>query len=135
MADINLMATNIKSVLVNVPGIKEAFDHEPQSISQFPAATVYFDGFGQTEQTTRSNSINWNWIIRVYISLNTSDIKQPQMEIRELIKNTINQFRSDITLGNSCLFHTLGNGEVSALLEQNNPLMIAELTLTATTNG
>lgn len=134
MIDLNIMATNIKSILTNVTGIAEAYDHEPQTMNQFPAATLYFDGFGQTEQTTRRNSVNWNWTIRVYIRLNTSDIKQPQMEIRNLVKNTINHFRTDPSLGGSCLFHTISNGEIFALLDQTNPMMVIEMNLLATTN-
>lgn len=134
MTDLNLMATNIKNLLSNVPGIIQAFDHEPQNMTQFPAATLYFDGFGQSEQTTRRNSVNWNWAIRIYIRLNTSDIKQPQMEIRNLIQNTINQFRTDPSLGGSCLYHTINSGDIFALLEQANPMLVAELNLAATTS-
>lgn len=133
MIDLNVMGTNIKTVLDAVPTIKEAFDHEPQNMSHFPAATLYFDGFGQEEQTTRRNTVNWNWIIRLYIRLSSSDIKQAQMDLRSLIQDTINQFRSDPSLNGSCLFHTISNGEIFALLDQTNPLIIAELTLTATT--
>lgn len=133
MADLELMATNIKTVLGNVPGIKESFDHEPQSMSLFPAATLYFDGFGQSDRTTRRNSVNWNWIIRIYIRLNTSDIKGQQIEIRKLIESTLKKFRIDPSLGGSCLFNTINNGEVFALLDQANPMMVAELTLSAQT--
>lgn len=133
MADLDLMGANIKTVLSDVPGIKEAFDHEPQSMSHLPAATLYFDGFSQAGQTTRRNSVNWNWIVRIYIRLNTSDLKQQQIEIRKLIDLTLKQFRSDHSLGGSCLFNSIGNGEVFALLDQANPMMVAELTLSATT--
>jgi hypothetical protein len=133
MIDLDLMGKSIQNVLSDVTGIVKAYDHEPQTMSQFPAATLYFDGFGQTEKTTRRNSLDWNWIIRIYIRLNSSDIQKPQIEIRNLIQNTIKQFRTDPGLAGTCLFHTIGNGEVFTLVDQTNPLMIAELTLTATT--
>jgi hypothetical protein len=134
MVDLSLMATNIKNALSAVTGIKEAFDHEPQSINNLPAATLYFDGFAQVETTTRRSNVNWQWTIRIYIPLNTSDVKLPQIQIRDFILNTIKQLRKDISLNGSCLFHTVSSGDVFALLDQNNPMMIAELTLTATTN-
>lgn len=133
MADLNVMASNIKNILALVPGIKEAYDHEPQSISQLPAATLFFDSFSLSEATTRRASVEWKWTIRLYIPLNTSDVKLPQMQVREFIMNTIKQLRNDISLRGSCLYHTVSNGEVFAMLDQNNPMMVAELTLTATT--
>lgn len=133
MTDLNVMATSIKNILSVVPGIKEAYDYEPQTMTNFPAATLYFDGFGQTDDTTSRNTVNWNWTIRIYIRLNTSDIKQPQIDLRNLIQSAINEFRKDPSLSGSCLWHTIANGDVFALLEQNNSMMVAELTLSATT--
>ncbi len=134
MIDLNLMATNIKDKLAGVLGIKQAFDYEPQKMSLFPAATLYFDGFNQDEKTTRRNSLDWQWTIRLYTPMNVSDIKVPQVEIRKLVQETINHMRTDVTINNSCLYHTINNGEVFAVLDQNNPVMVAELTLVATTN-
>lgn len=133
MADLNVMAANIKAILQGVSGIKEAFDYEPQNMNQLPAATLFFDGFVQTDDTTRRNSVNWQWAIRIYIPIRVSDIKVPQIELRTLINNTIKQFRTDIGLGGSCLWHTINSGDVYALLEQANPMLVAELSLVATT--
>jgi hypothetical protein len=135
MIDLNVMATNIKDKLAKVPGIKQAYDYEPQSMTQFPAATIYFDGFGQDEETTRRSSFDWRWTIRLYTPINVSDIKIPQTEIRKLVQETINHMRKDVTINNSCFYHTISNGEVFAVLDQNNPYMIAELQLVATTES
>lgn len=133
MVDINLMGEKIKNNLSLVPGIKEAFDYEPQSMSQLPAATLFFDSFTQSDGTTRRKEVDWLWTVRLYIPLNTSDIKIPQLQLRTLIQNTMQQLREDLDLGGTCLYHNVTNGEAFALLEQNNPMMVAELTLTATT--
>lgn len=133
MADLNVMAANIKNILSTVPEIVEAFDYEPQNINQLPAATLFFNGFTQTDQTTRRFSVNWNWVIRLYIPIRVSDIKVPQVQIRSLIESTIKQLRIDPTLGNACLYHTVTAGEVFAMLDQNNPMLIAELELSANT--
>ncbi|WP_141434385.1 hypothetical protein [Bacillus sp. 03113] len=133
MVDLNVMADKIKTTLQTVSGIKQAYDYEPQNMSQLPAATLYFDGFSQSEKTTRRSSINWQWTVRIYVPINTSDIKVPQQEIRNLIYDSIKQLRSDLSLGGTCLFNTVSSGEVFAMLEQTNPLMVAELTLVATT--
>lgn len=133
MADLNLMASNIKDILSQVQGINSAYDHEPQSMTTLPAATLYFDSFAQSEATTMRANVVWQWTIRLYIPLNTSDVKDPQIKIRDFIMNTIKQFRQDISLGGTCYYHTITNGDVFALLEQNNPMMVAELTLNATT--
>lgn len=135
MIDLNNMATSIKDKLSTVPGIKQAFDYEPQSMTQFPAATIYFDGFNQEEETTRRNSVDWRWIVRLYVPIKVSDIRVPQTEIRTLVQETVNHMRKDVTINNSCLYHTISNGEIFAVVDQNNPVMIAELTLVTTTNS
>lgn len=133
MIDIELMGNNIRTVLETVNGIEKAYDHEPQNMNLLPAATLFFDGFGQEEQTTRRNSVGWNWIIRLYVPIRTSNIRDPQIKIRKLIAETIKQFRNDDTIGNSCLYHTISSGDVFTILDQKTPLMGAELTLVATT--
>ncbi len=133
MTDLNLMATNIQTLLQGAAGIKQAFDHEPDKISNLPAATLFFDGFSQSDRASRRKTVNWRWIIRIYVPLRTSDIKKPQTDLRNLVQNTIQNLRTDPSLGGSCLYHTISSGEISALLDQNNPLLLAELTLEATT--
>jgi hypothetical protein len=133
MADLNMMATKIKDALANVEGVKSAFDHEPQTLNQLPAATLYFDGFSQVDYATRRKSVNWRWVVRMYLPLSSSDVARPQMDIRNIVENTIKQLRTDPSLGGSCLYHTISDGDVSVLLEQANPMMVAELSLTATT--
>lgn len=133
MADLNLMSTKIKEVLKGVPGIIEAFDHEPQTMPNLPAATLYFDSFSLDEETIGADQVNWYWTIRLYVPLNTTDVKAPQMQLRNLIMDTIRELRKDLSLGNSCYYHTISNGDVSAILDQSNPMMVAELTIAATT--
>jgi hypothetical protein len=133
MIDLDNMALNIKNHLEKVEGIKQAFDYEPDRISHLPAATLYFDGFQQSEGTSRKNNVSWQWVIRLYIPLRTSDVSTPQKEVRKMVQNTLNQLRTDISLGGTCLYHSVSSGDVFALFEQNNPLMVAELILTTTT--
>lgn len=132
MTDLNLMAEKIRDILKTVPNIKEAYDYEPQNMN-LPAGTVFFDRFEQSDQTTMRKSVDWSWIIRIYIPIRTSDIKVPQITVRSFIENTIKQFRSDLDLGGTCLYHTITSGEVIALLEQTNPMLVVELFLSATT--
>jgi hypothetical protein len=131
--DLNNMASNIKDILSGVDGIVSAFDHEPQNINALPAVTLYFDNFTQSEATTRRVQVNWNWTVRIYIDLNTSDLASSQLNIRNLITNTLKQLRANVSLNNSCLFHTVTNGDVFNVLNVNRPMMVAELTLAATT--
>lgn len=131
--DLNKMASNIKDILSSVDGIISAFDHEPQNISALPAATLYFDNFAQSETTTRRASVNWNWTVRIYIDLNTSDLASTQLSLRNLITNTLKQLRANVNLKGSCLYHTVTNGDVFNILNVNRPMMVAELTLSATT--
>jgi hypothetical protein len=133
MADLNIMATNIKNILSTVPGIEQAYDHEPQTMTDLPSATLYFDGFTLVEETGGKDSVNWQWTIRIYVPLNTSDVQDPQLKLRNLIMDTIRELRKDISLGNSCYYHTISNADVYALIDQANPMMVAEITVVATT--
>jgi hypothetical protein len=133
MADLDLMATNITTLLGQVSGINKAYDYEGQGMTNFPLTTLYWDGFSQSDDTTMRKQVNWRWIIRLYISIRLSDISVPQKEIRTLTQAAIQELRTDPSLGGTCLWHTISNGEVFAVLDQNNPLMVAELTLEATT--
>jgi hypothetical protein len=131
--NLNDMGSKIKDILGTVPGIASAFDHEPQNIDALPAVTLYFDNFSQYEITTRRASVNWNWTVRIYIDLNTSDLASTQLTLRNLITDTLKALRANISLNGSCLFHTVANGDVFNILNVNRPMMVAELTLTATT--
>jgi hypothetical protein len=133
MTDLNIMGTKIKDIVAAVEGIASAYDHEPQSMSQLPAATLYFDGFSQSDSATRRKSVNWRWVIRLYIPLNSSDVTKPQMDIRNLLVNTIKQLRKDPSLGGSCLYHTVSDGDVFVNLDQPTAMMVAELSLLAMT--
>lgn len=133
MTDLNIMASKIRDIVAAVEGIAVAYDHEPQSMTQLPAATLYFDGFSQSDSATRRKSVNWRWVIRLYIPLNSSDVKKPQMDIRNLLINTIKQLRTDPTLGSSCLYHTVSDGDVFVNLDQTTAMMVAEISLLAMT--
>jgi hypothetical protein len=132
--DLNVMATNIKNILENTPGIREAFDYEPQTMTNLPAATLFFDGFSQTDKASRRQEVGWRWIIRIYVGVRTSNIKQPQEDIRSLVTDSIKQFRSNPDLNGSCLYHTVSSGDIVTVTDQNTAYLLAELTLIATTN-
>jgi hypothetical protein len=134
VVDLEQMGEAIKTVLSEVPGIASAFDHEPQNMNQLPAATTYFSGFGGSDLTTGRKSYGWRWIIRIYIPMRTSDIRIPQLDIRKITVNVLNTFSKNPSIKNTCLYHTISEGEVYTLLDQTNSMMVAELDLTATTS-
>lgn len=131
--DLNNMASNIKSILSGVNGVVSAFDHEPQDLNALPAVTLYFDSFTQTEVTMSRFGINWKWTVRVYTDINTSDIQASQINLRNLITNILIKLRNNITLNNTCLYHTIENGDVFTILNVSRPMICAELTLSAYT--
>jgi hypothetical protein len=133
--DLNTMASNIQTILAGVPGILSAFDYEPQSIPQLPAATLYFDGFSENEETIGRLQYDWKWTIRVYIALSQSDVGPPQLQLRTLTQDVLTQFRTtdNLTLNNSCLYSSISNGDVYNILNATNPMMVIEFTLIATT--
>jgi hypothetical protein len=132
--DLEVMGEQIRDILAEAPSIKAAYDHEPQSITSFPAATLFWDGFTPSDQTTRSKSISWNWIVRIYIPLRTSDIRIPQIQTRKVALEAIKQLSSNPSLNGSCLYHTITNGDVLAATDQNHPVLVADLTIGAITN-
>jgi hypothetical protein len=131
--DLNVMATNIKTILAGVSGITEAFDYEPQNLVNLPAATIYFDGFSEHEETLGRLEYDWKWIIRLYIPLSTVDVGPPQLKVRTITSDVLKAFRQNITINGQCLFSSMSNGDIYNLFNVTNPMMISELTLIATT--
>lgn len=131
--DLNNMASNIQSLLSGVPGIAAAYDVEPQQLNTMPAATLYFDSFQEREETLGRLSYDWRWTIRIYVQVNTSDIRTPQTTLRTLITNTLLKLRQNLTLNNTCMYSSAESGDVYNILNVTNPMLVAEITLTATT--
>jgi hypothetical protein len=130
MADLTLIESNIVSTLQSVTALKKTFGNEPKTITQLPAATIFLDGFEEKDQTTRRKEVVWKWIVRIYVPL--KDAEKAQDEIKQLLVDTLSAFRNNPTLGGSVLFQAISSGEILAVLNQNNPLMMAELSLSAT---
>lgn len=78
------------------------------SIPQLPAATIFFDGFGQEDNASRRKTVRWRLVVRLYVSLR--DAEKAQNEIKTLILRSINKLRQNPTLGESCLYHTISSG-------------------------
>jgi hypothetical protein len=134
MADLEVMGEQIRSILADVPSIKAAYDHEPERISSFPAATLFWDGFTPSDKASRRKSVSWNWIVRIYIPIRSSDIRIPQIQIRNVVQEAIKHLASNPNLNGSCLYHSITNGDILAVTEQTNPVLVADLTLGATTS-
>lgn len=132
MADLKLIETNIVSTLQLVTELQKVYDHEPKSLIALPAATLFFDGFGQQDQANRRKTVNWRWVVRLYVKL--GEAEKAQNDLKTLVINTLNRLRSNPTLGSSCLFHNVTNGEIHVMMDQNNPHLIAEMFLEATTH-
>jgi hypothetical protein len=133
--DLNNMAAQIQTVLAGVSGIVAAFDYEPQNMPQLPAATLFFDGFTENEETIGRLQYDWNWKIRIYVSLNAagSDIHVPQVTIRQLTTDSLKALRANLQLNGTCMYNSVSSGDVITILDQNNPMIVSELTMKATT--
>jgi hypothetical protein len=131
MADLDLIESNVVKNLQAITALKKVYDHEPKNMPVLPAATLFFDGFGQDDSSSRSKRVDWRWVLRIYIRLH--DAEQAQSEIKSLISNARKELAKDPTLGGSCDFQSLTRGEVFASLDQNNVHLMAELTLTVQT--
>jgi hypothetical protein len=131
MVDLTAIEAAIVGNLSAIPYLEKVYDHEPKSIPVLPAATLFFDGFRQNDQATRRKSVAWRWVVRLYVRLN--DAEKAQQDIKTLIMDARKELAKDPLLGGTCLFHSVQSGEVFVSMQQNNPHMIAELVLEATT--
>lgn len=131
MSDLRTIETKVKSTLELVTDFKKVYDQEPKNLTQLPAASLFFDGFKQRDEASRRKYIDWRWILRIYVRLN--DAEDAQTELKKLIVSSLTQLRQNPTLNGTCLYHTVLNGEVFVVTDQNNPQLMAELTLEATT--
>ncbi|MDC3414268.1 hypothetical protein [Terrihalobacillus insolitus] len=131
MADLNLIESNIVSNLQTITALKNVYDHEPKSLSTLPAATIFFDGFSQSDSASRRKSVDWRWTLRVYVRI--QDAEQAQADIKNLMVEVRKALASDPSLGGNCNFNQITRGEVFVSLDQNNVHVMGEMTLTANT--
>jgi hypothetical protein len=129
MADLDLIEAAIVSNLSRITALKKVYDHEPKSMPQLPAATLFFDGFSQSDEASRRKRVNWRWVIRFYVSL--QDAEKAQNEAKNIVLNARKELSKDPTLGNNCIFQEIANGEIYVALDQNNPHLMGEMTLIA----
>lgn len=127
MADLDLIEAAIVNNLSRVTTLKKVYDHEPKSMPQLPAATLFFDGFNQSDEASRRKRINWRWIIRFYVPL--QDAEKAQNEVKNIVLNARKELAKDPTLGETCLFQEIANGEIYVALDQNNPHLMGEMTI------
>lgn len=133
--DLNVMATNIQSILSGVAGVAIAYDHEPQNLQQLPAATVYFDSFTEREETMGRLQYEWKWTIRIYVPISVSDVGPGQLQVRTITTAALLAFRTraNLSLNGSCMFSSISAGDIYNVLSVSSPMMVAEFTLVATT--
>lgn len=127
---LDIIESNVATILRNV-SFKRVYEQEPKNLLELPAASLFFDGFGQADEANRRKLLNWRWILRIYVKLN--DAENAQTVLKQLIVESLNELRKNPTLGGSCLYHTVKSGEVFVVTDQNNPQLMAELQLEATT--
>lgn len=131
MVDLSLIESNTADTLRLISTYKKVYEQEPKNLLQLPAASLFFDGFKSDDEASRRKKIAWRWILRIYVKLH--DPEDAQTELKQLIVNSLKELMKNPTLGGSCLYHTVKNGEVFVVTDQNNPQLMAELHLEATT--
>lgn len=129
MPTIEQIEPKIVSTLQLVPEFKRVYNHEPKDLGATPAATMYFDGFGQTDGTSRRKNRTFRWIIRVYVPL--QDQTKAQAEIKLIVQAVMDRLAANLDLDGTVTKHNLVSGEVYAAMDQSNPCMIAEMTMEA----
>lgn len=129
MVDIEQIEAEVVKTLQLIPDLKKVYDHEPKNLGMLPAATLYFDGFGQGDATSRRKEITWRWMVRIYIPL--QDEVKAQRMIKSLVQKSIQQLAENPELGGTVIDNNLTNGEIYVAMDQSNPHMIAEMTLEA----
>lgn len=130
MATIAEIEAAIVSVLGNVTELKQVFDHEPFDITTLPAASIFYSGFNQADMSMPNRSeVNEQWILRIYVQL--KDAETAQDEIKAIVKKVREEFRKNRKLNSTVLYNQLQSGTVFAVLDRNNPQLVAELQLGA----
>jgi adenylylsulfate kinase-like enzyme len=132
LSDLLLIESKIVTNLQKDVKLIKVYDHEPSKMPQLPAATIFFDGFSQDDNSSRNKRSNWRWTIRIYVSLR--DAETAQRDIKSLLLEARKNLANDPILGGTCLYQQVTNGEIYVFMDQQNPHLMAELTLVATTN-
>lgn len=134
MNDLDQMGAAIVGVLETVTEFKKVFDHEPLSVPghQLPAASVFYTGFRLSdEEIPRGQQVIEQWILRVYVPL--QDAEKAQDDIKKLVPKVRKALRGNRKLDSTCRYSTVTAGDIIAVLDKNNPQLIASFTLDANT--
>lgn len=132
MADLDLIESNVVANLATITALKVRYTYEPSKLPQLPAQTMFFDGFESNDVASRRERVAWRWILRLYVPLR--DAEKAQIDMKSLMVNVRKELAKDRSLGGSCLFHRIRTGDVYVDLDQNNPHLMGEMVLEATTD-
>ena len=130
--DIKTIETAIVNLITTqCPALNTILGYEPKIIPQLPSATLWYDGFDQTQTEAVSYTINHRWILKVIVRLNDAQIAQD--ELKALIKSILSAFKSDLNLTRTVLKEVVPSGLVGTILDRNNPVLICNFNITTMT--
>ncbi len=131
MNNIAAIEEQIVAVLQTVTELRAVYDHEPLEVSDLPAASIFYAGFSCEDLTVKSQQTSENWVLRLYVRLQDAELAQDEMKV--LIPKVREAIRQNPSLNNTCLYNELKRGDVFAVVDANNPQLVAELHLSAIT--
>jgi len=126
--NINLIELAIINCLNTITDFKSVLQNEPKQIPALPAATLYYDGFTQSQTEAVSFTITHKWILRIYVKLH--DAEDAQIQIKDLIGKVLAVLKQNLDFNQTVLFGFSDSGSVVVLMDRDAPVMIAELNLT-----
>ena len=118
--------------------MKYVDDHEPERIPQFPAVTMLYVRFTETQASQNElgpqQEVGWEWRIYVRTQLGNGKWKEGQRTARDLVAQLVALPHFDHTLGSSCSGWLLEDEGQEPDLGQETPgVLCKELRLTGWT--
>lgn len=124
--------TAIKTTLDTIEAFKNVHKYEPKDYKSLPAASIFFDGFEQADESMANNQMTYRFMVRVAVALN-KNADEAQTELDTLIDTVVSTVARDRTLGNKAICYNamVTTGDVLVVQNQQNAQLVGELLLTA----
>ncbi len=129
MSIIQTLETQMIGILDTVTALKKNLSYEPKALGPLPMSTLWFNGFEQEGVEARSTETTYKWVIRLYIDL--SDGEKAQDLIKTLVPSVLSAFRTNLGLNDNCIYSIIEAGEIFAVLDRDNPMMMVEMDFSA----
>ena len=126
--NLSTIRDGIVTALEAVPELKRRYNHDREELSDLPATTLFWRGFGvQDAVMPNTQDVPLRWALRLHVGLLQGE-EVAQEQIMDISEKVVDALYTNRDLGGTCLYHEVQSGETVVYLSKD-PKLIMEMTL------